>query len=226
MRRWLRFEDRYSVSDIYCLYNNIEPTEKAVTHLDKCVIETGVSNPACLSVSKSRILSMEQSNTDGCVVFFDMDPVTPEDVMLTSEVFKAKAFKRDFVTYAPVVWCAETLACSCLGIHVDELLHPATEVARLLEDKRTKRLRDILNPCQVVDTLNTLLLHSKYNKKTLKVICSGELGYTYDETICFLDNLRQDVCSSLDMLWEKVPPSLRNNYDGNKEELLRQLGLL
>lgn len=226
MRRWLRFEDRYGVSDIYCIYNNIAPTERAVTYLDSCIIETGVSNPACLSVSKSRILSMEQSSADGCVVFFDMDPVTPKDIMLTSEVFKAKAFKRDFVTYAPVVWCAETLACHCLGIPVDELLHPATEVAKHLGDMKTKRLRDVLNSHHVVDTLNTLLYSSKYNQKTLKVICSGELGYTYGETICFLDNLRQDVCSSLDMLWEKVPPSLRNNYDGNKEELLRQLGLL
>ena len=53
---------------------------------------------------------------------------------------------------------------------------------------------------------------SKYNQKVIDVI--------------FLDKLYQDINSSVDELWDMVPPSLRSSHTGSKEDLLRQLGLL
>lgn len=68
--------------------------------------------------------------------------------------------------------------------------------------------------------------HSKYNKKVIDVICSGSSGYSYDETIVFLDKLYKDIHTDIDVLWESVPPSLRAEYAEDREALLRQLGLL
>lgn len=161
-----------------------------------------------------------------CIIFFDVDPVRSKDIVLTSEWFRAKAIKRDFVTYAPVVWCAETLACICLGIGVDELLHPANSVAEKLGDKRTKRFRDILPKNGIRDTLLQHSQSSKYNQKVIDVICNGSKGYSYDDAVIFLDKLYQDINSSVDELWDMVPPSLRSSHTGSKEDLLRQLGLL
>lgn len=226
MKKWLRFEDKYGICDIFCVCNNIEYTTTSKTCADKYILETGASNPGCFVVTSPKIESMKVDGAGECIIFFDVDPVRSKDIVLTSEWFRAKAIKRDFVTYAPVVWCAETLACICLGIGVNELLHPANSVAEKLGDKRTKMLRNILPNKGVRDALLKYRQHSKYNKKVIDVICSGGSGYSYDETIVFLDNLSKDINTDIDVLWARVPPSMQENYAGNKEELLRQLGLL
>lgn len=226
MKKWLRFEDMYGLCDIFCACNNIEYTTTSKTCADKYILETGASNPGCFVVTNPKIESMKVDGAGECIIFFDIDPVRSKDIVLTSEWFRAKAIKRDFVTYAPVVWCAETLACICLGIGVDELLHPANSVAEKLGDKRTKRFRDILPKNGIRDTLLQHSQSSKYNQKVIDVICNGSKGYSYDDAVIFLDKLYQDINSSVDELWDMVPPSLRSSHTGSKEDLLRQLGLL
>ena len=87
-------------------------------------------------------------------------------------------------------------------------------------------LRNILPNEGVCDALLKYRQHSKYNKKVIDVICSGSSRYSYDETIVFLDKLYKDIHTDIDVLWEKVPPSIQETYAGNKEELLKRLGLL
>ena len=51
-------------------------------------------------------------------------------------------------------------------------------------------------------------------------------GYTFTEVLDFIRCVEVDMNKSIIDLWEKVPPSLRATYTGNKETLLKQLGLL
>ena len=60
----------------------------------------------------------------------------------------------------------------------------------------------------------------------MSVICDGGLGYTFTEVLDFIRCVESDMNKSIIDLWEKVPPSLRATYTGNKETLLKQLGLL
>lgn len=161
-----------------------------------------------------------------CIIFFDVDPVRSKDIVLTSEWFRAKAIKRDFVTYAPVVWCAETVLCNSIGVGVDELLYPAKEVCRKLGSNRTKRFRDVIDRNRIKEQLDSYRDKTRYNRKLLSVICDGGLGYTFTEVLDFIRCVESDMNKSIIDLWEKVPPSLRATYTGNKETLLKQLGLL
>lgn len=226
MKKWLRFEDMYGLCDIFCACNNIEYTTTSKTCTDKYILETGASNPGCFVVTNPKIESMKVDGAGECIIFFDIDPVRSKDIVLTSEWFRAKAIKRDFVTYAPVVWCAETVLCNSIGVSVDELLHPAKEVCRKLGSNRTKRFRDVIDRNRIKEQLDSYRDKTRYNRKLLSVICDGGLGYTFTEVLDFIRCVESDMNKSIIDLWEKVPPSLRATYTGNKETLLKQLGLL
>ena len=225
MKRWLRFEDKYGLADIYCAYHGLSYPVRAETVYGDVKIQTQLSNPGCMLIGNNKIAACALEGFNNCVVFFDMDPMDGDGVILSPDWIERKVKRNDSITYAPTVWCAETLACVCLGIDVDELLRPAKTVAEKLGDKQTKTFRDFLVSKDVRSRLDAYRKITKYNGKALSVICDGSLGYTYDEMIDFMRTIERKLTEEIDVLWETLPPSIRRNNEGNKVLMLRELGL-
>ena len=226
MKRWLRFEDKYGLSDIYCAYHGYEYLDSLDDIRGADRLQVGTGNPGCFLLNSNTIAMKHKDGYNQCVVIFDMDPLSNNDIILFTDWLQRKVYNYEFVTYAPVVWCAETVLCNSIGVGVDELLHPAKEVCRKLGSNRTKRFRDVIDRNRIKEQLDSYRDKTRYNRKLLSVICDGGLGYTFTEVLDFIRCVESDMNKSIIDLWEKVPPSLRATYTGNKETLLKQLGLL
>lgn len=58
-------------------------------------LQVGTGNPGCFLLNSNTIAMKHKDGYNQCVVIFDMDPLS----------------NNEFVTYAPVVWCAEISRC-------------------------------------------------------------------------------------------------------------------
>lgn len=207
MKRWLRFEDKYGLSDIYCAYHGYEYLDSLDDIRGADRLQVGTGNPGCFLLNSNTIAMKHKDGYNQCVVIFDMDPLSNNDIILSTDWLQRKVYNYEFVTYAPVVWCAETVLCNSIGVGVDELLHPAKEVCRKLGSNRTKRFRDVIDRNRIKEQLDSYRDKTRYNRKLLSVICDGELGYTFTEVLDFIRCVESDMNKSIIDLWEKVPPS-------------------
>lgn len=204
MKRWLRFEDKYGLSDIYCAYHGYEYLDSLDDIRGADRLQVGTGNPGCFLLNSNTIAMKHKDGYNQCVVIFDMDPLSNNDIILSADWIQRKVYNYEFVTYAPVVWCAETVLCNSIGVGVDELLHPAKEVCRKLGSNRTKRFRDVIDRNRIKEQLDSYRDKTRYNRKSLSVICDGGLGYTFTEVLDFIRCVESDMNKSIIDLWEKV----------------------
>lgn len=204
MKRWLRFEDKYGLSDIYCAYHGYEYLDSLDDIRGADRLQVGTGNPGCFLLNSNTIAMKHKDGYKQCVVMFDVDPLNNNDIILSADWIQRKVYNYDFVTYAPVVWCAETVLCNSFRVSVDELLHPAKEVCRKLGSNRTKRFRDVIDRNRIKEQLDSYRDKTRYNRKSLSVICDGGLGYTFTEVLDFIRCVESDMNKSIIDLWEKV----------------------
>lgn len=196
MKRWLRFEDKYGMYDIFRIIHGIADDDTEIYHSRWCedILERGITNPACLRISRAKREVMLKEGVDNIVIIFDMDSPSQRMDGMTAKEFESYAIRAETVTYAPTVWCAETLACVCNGIPISETERPASEVARRLFEglscEKTKQLRNILVPSLVNGRLSEFRETCIYNQCMLDVLFDGGLGYTYDEMLTYLAQLQ------------------------------------
>lgn len=155
MKRWLRFEDKYGLSDIYCAYHGYEYLDSLDDIRGADRLQVGTGNPGCFLLNSNTIAMKHKDGYNQCVVIFDMDPLSNNDIILSTDWLQRKVYNYEFVTYAPVVWRAETVLCNSIGVSVDELLHPAKEVCRKLGSNRTKRFRDVIDRNRIKEQLDS-----------------------------------------------------------------------
>lgn len=189
MKRWLRFEDKYGLSDIYCAYHGYEYLDSLDDIRGADRLQVGTGNPGCFLLNSNTIAMKHKDGYKQCVVLFDMDPLNNNDIILSADWIQRKVYNYDFVTYAPVVWCAETVLCNSIGVGVDELLHPAKEVCRKLGSNRTKRFRDVIDRNRIKEQLDSYRDKTRYNRKLLSVICDGDWDTRLQKCWTLLDVL-------------------------------------
>lgn len=106
MKRWLRFEDSYGMCDIYCAYHMLEyrGTDSTVYGEDK--LQPATSSPGCFFLNRNTVMAYQKAGYDECVIFFDMDPISGEETILSPDWISKHVQANPLVTYAPVIWCA------------------------------------------------------------------------------------------------------------------------
>ena len=119
-----------------------------------------------------------------------MDSPSDPNFAVTAEEFRRQASNNELITYAPIVWCAETWQHICMGIEIDELLHPPKKVLQSLKEHfphiSGKQTRNYISEFDIRSLLLAWEFKTRYNQKALEVILHGTLGYTFDETLAFL----------------------------------------
>lgn len=87
-------------------------------------------------------------------------------------------FDMDPLNNNDIILSAETVLCNSIGVGVDR-----NRIKEQLDSYRDK---------------------TRYNRKSLSVICDGGLGYTFTEVLDFIRCVESDMNKSIIDLWEKV----------------------
>lgn len=66
-----------------------------------------------------------------------------------------------------------------------------------LGSNRTKRFRDVIDRNRIKEQLDSYRDKTRYNRKSLSVICDGGLGYTFTEVLDFIRCVESDMNKSI-----------------------------
>lgn len=94
MKRWLRFEGKYGLSDIYCAYHGYEYLDSLDDIRGADRLQVGTGNPGCFLLNSNTIAMKHKDGYNQCVVIFDMDPLSNNDIILSIDWLQRKVCRK------------------------------------------------------------------------------------------------------------------------------------
>lgn len=225
-RRLLVFEDEFGMSSIYAAYMGYEyvPGEM-IYDAGHEVILRAAQNPGCL---KTRQGILKRLKADYALIIHDVDSVQHPELPMSPDEFKRHAVTADNVTFAPIVWCAETVALKLLDQDIDELTGNAKVVGNILADvsgiRQFKHTDVTLAGVDVKSAIDTYAAKESVNKKSLHAVFYDEPAYTKSEGIEFLSGLRPSsfVVNGYRFDRKKLLNLVPSSYHDNLTEFLSE----
>lgn len=219
MSQLIRFEDKYGMGDIVSLAQDLGAVNhnvvalSAKTNKPDVWIQIGLSIGAVFSIDdlfKSNI----DKDVDEIIFVYDMDAISGKGVLTPQQLQKSllehdKFNKKYRLRYAPIVWCAETVALYVL-LDVFDPNHvikgKSVDITTLVHQKNTAKFHGVIldrvlrheninnvkvkhmykyikNKKILIDKITEIIKYypNGINKRTLQWIKTGNTDYLYDK---------------------------------------------